>query len=58
LLSKSYALAILDFTEAIRLNPLYGNAYRNRASARRHSGDQAGADSDQAEAARLSRLGK
>ena len=58
LLLKQYPLAISDFTEAIRLNPLYGNAYHNRASARRHSGGQAEADSDEAEDTRLSKIGK
>ena len=42
-----------DFTEAIRLNPRYENAYRNRSAARRLSGDAAGALEDQRAAGAL-----
>lgn len=50
---KSYATAILDFSEAIRLRPDYANAYRNRAVARRHLGDEQGAVQDERQAAQL-----
>ena len=42
-----------DFDQAITLNPTYGNAYTNRSSARRASGDIKGADADQAKAREL-----
>ena len=38
--------AIADCSEAIRLQPNFLNAYENRASARRHKGDNAGAQQD------------
>lgn len=38
--------AIEDFTAAIKLDPNYANAYRNRAAARRLIGDEAGATAD------------
>ena len=50
---RSYVNAVRDFTEAIRLRPDYVNAYRNRAAARRRSGDAPGADADQHKAAEL-----
>ena len=41
-----YKGAIEDFTAAIRLNPNYANAYRNRAAAFRASGNAAMAAED------------
>ncbi len=38
--------AVADCSEAIRLQPNFLNAYENRASARRHKGDYAGAQED------------
>jgi len=38
--------AVADCSEAIRLQPTFLNAYENRASARRHQGDRAGAQED------------
>jgi tetratricopeptide (TPR) repeat protein len=38
--------AVADCSEAIRLQPAFMNAYENRASARRHLGDHAGAQED------------
>jgi len=38
--------AVADCSEAIRLQPNFLNAYENRASARRHLGDRAGAQED------------
>jgi hypothetical protein len=38
--------AVADCSEAIRLQPNFSNAYENRASARRHKGDNAGAQQD------------
>jgi Tfp pilus assembly protein PilF len=38
--------ALADCNEAIRLQPNFLNAYENRASARRHKGDYAGAQED------------
>jgi len=38
--------AVADCSEAIRLQPNFLNAYENRASARRHLGDRAGAQAD------------
>jgi tetratricopeptide (TPR) repeat protein len=38
--------AVADCSEAIRLQPNFLNAYENRASARRHLGDNAGAQQD------------
>jgi tetratricopeptide (TPR) repeat protein len=50
---QSYANAILEFSEAIRLRPDYANALRNRASARRHAGDANRAAADEQKAAEL-----
>jgi tetratricopeptide (TPR) repeat protein len=49
-----YQKAIADFTEAIRLNPKYANAYQNRAAAYRALGQTAQADEDLAKAVALS----
>jgi len=38
--------AVSDCSEAIRLQPNFLNAYENRASARRHKGDNVGAQQD------------
>ena len=54
-LAKQYKEAIGDFDEAIRLNQNYGNAYRNRAVAKRAAGDKAGGDADSAKASELER---
>ncbi|HYL77872.1 MAG TPA: tetratricopeptide repeat protein [Bryobacteraceae bacterium] len=43
---KNPAKALNDFNEAIRLNSLLGQAYSNRAEARRMLGDSAGAEAD------------
>jgi hypothetical protein len=50
---QSFANAIVEFSSAIRLRPNYANAYRNRAIARRHLGDEAGAADDNRRAAEL-----
>ena len=39
---RQFAKASEDFSAAIRLNPKYANAYRNRAVARKLSGDAKG----------------
>ena len=49
----NYERAQADFSEAIRLQPNYMNAYVNRAAARRHTGDPIGAVSDQRRATEL-----
>ncbi len=46
--------AVTDFSEAIRLQPTYANAYVNRAVARKLSGDTTGAAADQRKAYGLS----
>jgi Flp pilus assembly protein TadD len=56
LLLKSYANAVVDFSDAIRLRSGYANAYRNRAVARRHSGDEQGAADDERKAAEIPQL--
>jgi len=50
---RNYANAIVEFSEAIRLRPGYGNAYRNRAIARKHAGDASGAAADEQRADEL-----
>lgn len=50
---QSFANAIVEFSDAIRLRPNYANAYRNRAIARRHLGDEEGAAEDDRMAAEL-----
>ena len=50
----NYNRAVIDFSEAIRLQPNYTNAYVNRAVARRHTGDTTGAAADQRKAYGLS----
>ena len=47
------AEAIGDLSEAIRLRPAYGRAFRARAEARARLGDRAGADADLARARQL-----
>jgi tetratricopeptide (TPR) repeat protein len=53
---QSYANAIVEFSEAIRLRPDYTNAYQNRAAARRHAGDEKGAAEDIRRATELENL--
>jgi hypothetical protein len=45
--------ALEDLDAAIRLDPNYTNAYMNRVVARKHSGDTAGAEADQAKVREL-----
>jgi tetratricopeptide (TPR) repeat protein len=52
---QSFANAIVEFSNAIRLRANYANAYRNRAIARRHLGDEAGAAEDDRRAAELAK---
>jgi tetratricopeptide (TPR) repeat protein len=52
---KQYSKAIADFDQATRVYPGYGNAYVNRAAAKRAAGDRAGAEADQARARQLTR---
>lgn len=52
---RSFANAIPDFSEAIRLRSDYANAFRNRAVARRHLDDAKGAEADEQKAAELER---
>jgi len=52
---QSFANAIVEFTNAIRLRPDYANAYQNRAIARRHLGDPEGAAEDSRKAAALAK---
>jgi tetratricopeptide (TPR) repeat protein len=49
----NFANAIVEFSSAIRLRPDYANAYRNRAIARQHVGDEKGAAEDNRKAAEL-----
>jgi cytochrome c-type biogenesis protein CcmH/NrfG len=50
---RNFANAIVEFSEAIRLQPDYANAFRNRAVALRHMGDAKGADADESKAAQF-----
>ena len=45
--------ALRDLDVAIQLNPNYANAYQNRSSARKASGDAVGAEADAAKARQL-----
>jgi tetratricopeptide (TPR) repeat protein len=47
---KNYQAASGDFDAAIRLDPVYANAYLNRSLCRRALGDKAGAATDAAKA--------
>ncbi len=53
---KQYALAIADFTAALRLDSGYANAYTNRANARLQLSDSIGAYQDYIKAAQLGSL--
>jgi tetratricopeptide (TPR) repeat protein len=50
---KRYAAAMADFNKALRQNPMYINAYTNRAAVRRLTGDAAGSAADRARARTL-----
>jgi hypothetical protein len=50
---QSFANALVEFSSALRLRPDYANAYRNRAIARQHLGDQEAAAADNRKAAEL-----
>ena len=52
---KRYAPAMADFNKALRQNPMYINAYTNRAAVRRLLGDAAGSASDRERARSLGR---
>ena len=49
----TFEKAIADYTEAIRLNPKYANAYCNRGATYRHKGELDKAIADYTEAIRL-----
>ncbi len=53
LLMRQFNPAISDFSEAVRLNSAYANAYHNRAVARRRTGDIKGAAEDDRTASAL-----
>jgi len=50
---QNFANAVIEFSDAIRLRPDYANAYRNRAIARKHLGDEKGAAADSRKASEL-----
>ena len=53
---RNYAGTIEDCSQAIRLNPNYANAYRNRSVAKRAMGDIAGAREDHRRASELANV--